>query len=61
MFGFISEELVWATCRDREEEARRVNPHTERRPDPERTSHEAEQRRSTWFWSAPALRAGSRS
>ena len=36
MLGFISEELVQAICREREDEARRVRPHTERRPDPER-------------------------
>lgn len=56
MLGFLSEELVWAVIRDRDEEARRANPHTERRPDPERMTHEAESRRADWSWSAPNLR-----
>jgi hypothetical protein len=33
MLSFIADELVWATIRDREEEARRVRPHTEREPE----------------------------
>ena len=56
MLGFISEELVETICRDRADEARRVRPHTERRPDPERMTHEADQRRATPQWVAPALR-----
>ncbi len=56
MLGFISEELVQTICREREDEARRVHPHTERRPGPERTTHESEQRRTTPLWNAPALR-----
>lgn len=59
MFGFVSEELVWAVCRDREEEARRANPHTAGRPDPERMTHEAETRRAIWSWTAPNLRTGA--
>jgi hypothetical protein len=31
MLAFISEELVWAIRREREEEARKVRPHTARR------------------------------
>ncbi len=57
MLGFISEELVQTICREREDEARQVHPHTERRPDPERTTHESAQRRTTPLWSPPALRA----
>ncbi len=56
MLGFISEELIQTICRERADEARRVLPHTERRPDPERLTHEAAQRRTTPLWSAPALR-----
>lgn len=56
MLGFISEELVRTMGREREDEARRVRPHTERRPDPERTTHESDQRRTTPLWNAPALR-----
>jgi len=59
MLGFVTDELVWAVCRDREDEARRVLPHTARRPDPERTTHEADLRRSEWTWTAPYLRSGS--
>jgi len=58
MLSFISEELVQTICREREDEARRVHPHTERRPDPERMTHEPAQRRATPLWSAPALRDG---
>jgi hypothetical protein len=57
MLGFVTDELVWTVCRERLEEARRVHPHTARQPDPERTTHEAEQRRSDWLWSAPNVRA----
>ncbi|MCH7483915.1 MAG: hypothetical protein IIA90_02060 [Chloroflexi bacterium] len=56
MLGFISEELIQTICREREEEARRVRPHTERRPDPERMTHESDQRRATPLWSGLALR-----
>ncbi len=56
MLTFISEELVQTICREREDEARQVRPHTERRPDPERTTHESAQRRATPLWSPPALR-----
>ena len=56
MLSFISEELIQTICRDRENEARLVRPHTEQRPDPERTAHEADQRRTTPVWNALALR-----
>ena len=56
VLSFISEELIQTICRDRENEARLVRPHTEQRPDPERTAHEADQRRTTPVWNAPALR-----
>lgn len=58
MFGFISEELVWTICRERQDEARRARPHTARRPDPERSTHELEQRRAVPMWNAPALKHG---
>lgn len=29
MLSFTTDELVWATMRERDEEARRVRPHTE--------------------------------
>jgi len=56
MLSFISEELVQTISREREDEARRVRPHTERRPDPERTTHESDQRRASPLWNALALR-----
>ena len=56
VLGFISEELIQALCREREDEARQVRPQTEQRPDPERMSHESEGRRATPVWNAPALR-----
>ena len=56
VLSFISEELIQSICRDRENEARLVRPHTEQRPAPERLAHESDQRRATPVWSAPALR-----
>ena len=56
MFGFLADELVWALCREREEEARSIRPHTAKRPDTERVIRE----RSDWgYWVALALRGGS--
>jgi hypothetical protein len=31
MFSMITEELIWATIRERREEMRSVHPHTEKR------------------------------
>jgi hypothetical protein len=59
MLSFISDEMVWAARLEREEEARRANPHTAQRPDPERMTHEAESRRATWSWNASFLRQSS--
>lgn len=56
MLGYISEELIRTVCREREDEVRSVHPHTARRPDPERSTHEYEQRRAILSWHAPALR-----
>ncbi len=56
MLSFISEELIKTVCREREDEARKVRPHTERRPDPDRMTHESDQRRAAPLWNAPALR-----
>jgi hypothetical protein len=56
MLGFISEELVWALAQEREEEARRVRPHTAGKPDPERSSHESDHWRAQLSWNAPAIR-----
>ena len=56
MLAFITEELAWAVARERDEEARRVRPHTARRPDPARSTHEDEERRVDLYWSAPAIR-----
>lgn len=58
MLSFITEELIQTICREREDEARRVRPHTERQPDPERTTHESAQRRASPLWSAAVLRRG---
>ena len=56
MFNFIIDELVWAMGREREEEARQIRPHTERRPDSER-----QQPQQDWgHWVALALRGPSR-
>ena len=56
MLGFMADELVWALCREREEEARSIRPHTEKRPDAERPVRQP----SNWgYWVAAALRSGS--
>ncbi len=56
MLSFISEELIKTASREREDEARNVRPHTKRRPDPDRMTHESDQRRAVPLWNAPALR-----
>ena len=60
MLGFTPDELVWAIQREREEEARHVNPHTSRKPDTERTPLDRENRNPLGTWVAPNLRAGYR-
>ena len=59
MLSFVSDELVWAMQREREEEILKVRPHTARKPDPERTSHDHDDRNTLGLWVAPSLRAGS--
>ena len=59
MFNYLTDELVWAIRREREEEARSVLPHTSRKPDPERSNHE-DRRAGDGIWVAPSLRAGAR-
>jgi hypothetical protein len=56
MFAFVSEELVWAMTREREEEARRVHPHTERKPDPERHTHDTKGHSTLGLWFDAHLR-----
>jgi hypothetical protein len=56
MFAFLSEELVWAINRERREEARNVHPHTERKPDPERHTHESGDEGSMGLWLEAHLR-----
>lgn len=58
MFAFLSDELVWAIQREREEEARSVHPHTARKPDPERHTHNNEGHSSLGFWLDRHLRPG---
>jgi hypothetical protein len=57
MSSFITEELVWAITREREEEARKVRPHTER-VRPEETSSAAPPLsggRPSWLGLYPSL------
>ena len=35
MYGYSIDELAWAVARERQEEARQTQPHTEDRPQPE--------------------------
>ena len=58
MLGFVTNELVWAVGREREEEARNTHPHTEKRPDSEKPVVRAP---VDWgYWIALALRGGVR-
>ncbi len=57
MLGFLSEELVWAIARERQEEMRNIRPHTEIRPDPERSTQERQRRDPVSIWLAGYLRA----
>jgi hypothetical protein len=58
MMSFMPDELVWAMQREREREARNVLPHTERKPEAERSTLEQE-RNPVGVWVGPSLRAGS--
>lgn len=57
MMSFMPDELIWAMQREREREARNVHPHTERKPDAERSPLE-QQRNPLGVWVGPSLRAG---
>jgi hypothetical protein len=58
MSSFITDELVWAITREREEEARRVRPHTERRTAPDETNTPPTSRggRIAWLGLQPSLK-----
>ena len=57
MLSFFSDELVWAVLREREEDARKVRPHTATKPEGERRAHEHEDHRARVLWVAQYLRA----
>lgn len=59
MLSFMTDELVWAIRREREEEARNVRPHTPRMPNGERITHDAETRAAEGSWIARTLRANA--
>lgn len=59
MLGFITDELVWAIRREREEEVRNIRPHTTPKPDTERTVRGPGASGPMGLWSGPALRANS--
>jgi hypothetical protein len=58
MMSFMPDELIWAMQREREREVRNVRPHTERKPDAERSPLEQE-RSPLGVWVGPSLRADS--
>ena len=60
MLSFVTNELVWAIQREREEEIRNIRPHTARKPDPERTTHDPNGQGPVGLWIAPSLRAPAR-
>jgi hypothetical protein len=53
---FVTDELVWAVRRERSEEMRQIRPHTDRKPDGERSAHEHEGHVACETWAGPALR-----
>jgi hypothetical protein len=57
MSSFITDELVWAITREREEEARRIRPHTELKTAQEnsRTQPPSSGGRPTWSHLQPSL------
>jgi hypothetical protein len=55
MQSYIPEELIWAITREREEEARRVRPHTERRTDPAPAPSPENRDRPSWRHLQPCL------
>jgi hypothetical protein len=55
MSSFITEELVWAITREREEEARKVRPHTERIRDEEAAAAPPGGGRPSWLGLYPSL------
>jgi len=59
MSSFITDELVWAITREREEEARRVRPHTELKlaQDSSRTQPPSHGDRPTWNSLQPSLKS----
>lgn len=60
MLSFITDELVWAIRREREDSARNVRPHTQGLHSIERVTHEAETRETEGTWIARALRFNAR-
>lgn len=61
MMSFITDELVWAIRRERDEEARNVRPHTPRRPDTSAADHESQPYDPEGLWIGRALRANASS
>jgi len=57
MSSFITDELVWAITREREEEARRIRPHTELKMAQERSQNQPPSNggRPTWSHLQPSL------
>ena len=55
---FITDELVWAITREREEDVRKVRPHTERRvPTDEVHKQTSDILRPTWLGLQPSLKS----
>jgi hypothetical protein len=59
VYTFILDELVWAMRREREEEARKVQPHTTPNADPERSVQQFRPVQPEPRWVAASLKAGS--
>lgn len=56
MFSYITDELIWAIGREREEEARRVRPHTtERLPSDEAAPPPSYGKRPLWLTLQPSV------
>jgi hypothetical protein len=55
MQAYIAEELIWAIAREREEEVRKIRPHTERRTEDAHMPPPEDRERPTWRHLQPCL------
>jgi len=59
MLSFMTDELVWAIQRERQEEARKLRPHVEPKPQSERAVLGHDERDGGGLWLGRTLRGGA--